>query len=64
MTPTTRIRPDSGTVSVPGAAKAGDLIPEDCDYAIENGSYAADCAERSSSLRTGPTFAGGYSRFV
>ena len=30
-------------VSVPDGAKAGDLILEDCDYATEQGSYAADC---------------------
>jgi uncharacterized membrane protein YdfJ with MMPL/SSD domain/pimeloyl-ACP methyl ester carboxylesterase len=31
------------SVSVPSGAKAGDLILERCDYATENGSYAADC---------------------
>jgi pimeloyl-ACP methyl ester carboxylesterase len=30
-------------VSVPSGAKAGDLILEDCHYATEGGSYAADC---------------------
>jgi pimeloyl-ACP methyl ester carboxylesterase len=30
-------------VSVPTGAKAGDLILERCDYATEDGSYAADC---------------------
>ena len=30
-------------VSVPSGAKAGDLILHDCDYATEDGSYAADC---------------------
>jgi pimeloyl-ACP methyl ester carboxylesterase len=35
--------PDSGAVSVPSAARAGDLILEDCEYATEDGSYAADC---------------------
>jgi pimeloyl-ACP methyl ester carboxylesterase len=38
-----RFAPDSGSVSVPDGAMAGDLILEDCDYATENGSYAADC---------------------
>jgi pimeloyl-ACP methyl ester carboxylesterase len=38
-----RFAPDSGAVSVPEGAKAGDLILEQCDYATENGSYAADC---------------------
>jgi pimeloyl-ACP methyl ester carboxylesterase len=35
----------SGTdsVSVPSGAKAGDLVLHDCDYATEDGSYAADC---------------------
>ena len=31
------------SVSVPSGAKAGDLILHDCDYATEDGSYAADC---------------------
>ena len=30
-------------VSVPSDAKAGDLILHDCDYATEDGGYAADC---------------------
>jgi pimeloyl-ACP methyl ester carboxylesterase len=30
-------------VSVPSGAKAGDLTLHDCDYATEDGSYAADC---------------------
>ena len=30
-------------VSVPSGAKAGDLILHDCDYATEDGGYAADC---------------------
>jgi pimeloyl-ACP methyl ester carboxylesterase len=30
-------------VSVPSGAKAGDLSLHDCDYATEEGSYAADC---------------------
>jgi hypothetical protein len=38
-----RFAPGSGSVSVPAGAKAGDLILEPCDYATENGSYAADC---------------------
>jgi pimeloyl-ACP methyl ester carboxylesterase len=33
----------SDPVTVPAGAKAGDLSLEDCDYATENGSYAADC---------------------
>src|SRR5687767_372982 len=35
--------PDSGTVSVPEGAEAGDLVLESCEYATEDGSYAADC---------------------
>jgi pimeloyl-ACP methyl ester carboxylesterase len=31
------------SVSVPSEAKAGDLILHDCQYATEDGSYAADC---------------------
>jgi pimeloyl-ACP methyl ester carboxylesterase len=31
------------SVSVPAGARAGDLILERCDYATEDGSYAADC---------------------
>ena len=38
-----RFEPDPGPVSVPSGAAAGDLILEDCDYATEAGSYAADC---------------------
>ncbi|HSL63413.1 MAG TPA: hypothetical protein VK874_02040, partial [Gaiellaceae bacterium] len=38
-----RIAPDSGPVTVPGGAKAGDLILEPCEYATEDGPYAADC---------------------
>jgi pimeloyl-ACP methyl ester carboxylesterase len=38
-----RLGPDGSSVSVPSGAKAGDLILEDCDYATEKGSYAADC---------------------
>ena len=30
-------------VSVPSGVKAGDLTLHDCDYATEDGSYAADC---------------------
>jgi pimeloyl-ACP methyl ester carboxylesterase len=30
-------------VSVPSGAKAGDLVVHDCDYATEDGGYAADC---------------------
>ena len=33
----------SDSVSVPSGAKAGDFIVEPCDYATEDGSYAADC---------------------
>jgi pimeloyl-ACP methyl ester carboxylesterase len=38
-----RFAPNSSVVSVPEGAKAGDLILQPCDYATENGSYAADC---------------------
>jgi pimeloyl-ACP methyl ester carboxylesterase len=38
-----RFGPDADSVSVPAGAKAGDLILERCDYATEDGSYAADC---------------------
>jgi pimeloyl-ACP methyl ester carboxylesterase len=38
-----RFRPDSGPISVPDGAKAGDLILEGCDYGTEDGSYEADC---------------------
>jgi pimeloyl-ACP methyl ester carboxylesterase len=38
-----RFAPDSGSVSVPAGAKAGDLTLEQCSYATESGSYAADC---------------------
>ncbi len=31
------------SVSVPSGAAAGDLVLHDCDYATEDGSYAADC---------------------
>src|SRR5262245_59718023 len=31
------------SVSVPSGAKAGDLVLHDCDYATEDGGYAADC---------------------
>jgi pimeloyl-ACP methyl ester carboxylesterase len=34
---------DSGSISVPVGAKAGDLIVKPCDYPTENGTYAADC---------------------
>src|SRR5688572_24289962 len=33
----------SDPVSVPAGANAGDLTLEDCDYATEKGSYAAEC---------------------
>ena len=38
-----RFAPGDETVSVPEGAKAGDLILEPCNYATEDGSYAADC---------------------
>ncbi|HEU4451011.1 MAG TPA: alpha/beta fold hydrolase [Gaiellaceae bacterium] len=38
-----RFGPESGPVSVPDGAKAGDLVLERCDYATEDGDYAADC---------------------
>jgi pimeloyl-ACP methyl ester carboxylesterase len=38
-----RFAPDSGAVSVPSGADAGDVILEDCHYSTENGRYAADC---------------------
>jgi pimeloyl-ACP methyl ester carboxylesterase len=38
-----RLGTGSDPVSVPDGAKAGDLILEDCEYATEKGSYAADC---------------------
>ena len=42
-----RFGPDSGSVSVPEGAKAGELILERCEYATENGTYAADRRARS-----------------
>ncbi|HXV34748.1 MAG TPA: alpha/beta fold hydrolase [Gaiellaceae bacterium] len=38
-----RFASDAGPVSVPAGAQAGDLILDNCDYATENGSYAAEC---------------------
>ena len=38
-----RFAPDAESVSVPAGAKAGDLILENCDYATESGTYAAEC---------------------
>jgi pimeloyl-ACP methyl ester carboxylesterase len=38
-----RLASDAAPVSVPAGAQAGDLILERCDYATEDGSYAADC---------------------
>ena len=38
-----RFAPDAGSVSVPEGARAGDLILESCEYATEDGAYAADC---------------------
>ena len=37
-----RFAPDAD-ISLPAGAKAGSLTLERCDYATENGSYAADC---------------------
>ena len=38
-----RFGPDDGSVTVPKGAHAGQLTLEPCQYATENGSYAADC---------------------
>jgi len=38
-----RLAPDADPVSVPTGAQAGDLVLENCDYATENGTYAAEC---------------------
>jgi pimeloyl-ACP methyl ester carboxylesterase len=38
-----RFAPDSGAVSVPEGAKAGDLTLKPCSYSTEDGSYDADC---------------------
>ena len=38
-----RFAPGAGPVVVPEGASAGELILEPCQYATENGSYAADC---------------------
>src|SRR5215204_567215 len=38
-----RFAPGEGPVSVPEGASSGELILEPCQYAGENGSYAADC---------------------
>ena len=38
-----RFGPDDDPVSVPAGAQAGDLILDNCEYATENGSYAAEC---------------------
>jgi pimeloyl-ACP methyl ester carboxylesterase len=38
-----RFAPDTGSVSVPSGARAGDLILKQCTYATERGSYPADC---------------------
>jgi pimeloyl-ACP methyl ester carboxylesterase len=38
-----RFASGDSVVSVPEGAKAGDLTLERCDYATEDGSYAADC---------------------
>jgi hypothetical protein len=37
-----RFAPNEG-ISVPAGAEAGDLTLESCEYATEDGSYAADC---------------------
>src|SRR5207342_147441 len=38
-----RFAPDGGAVSVPPAAKTGQLTLHPCHYGTEQGSYAADC---------------------
>jgi pimeloyl-ACP methyl ester carboxylesterase len=38
-----RLTSGDDAVSVPSGAEAGDLILHDCDYATEDGGYAADC---------------------
>ena len=38
-----RFASNADTVSVPTGAMAGDVILDRCDYATEDGSYAADC---------------------
>ena len=38
-----RLGSGADPVSVPAGAQAGDLILDPCDYATEDGSYAADC---------------------
>src|SRR5215207_6332645 len=38
-----RFAPGASPVAVPEGASAGELILEPCEYATENGSYAADC---------------------
>ena len=38
-----RLSSGDDSLSVPAGAKAGDLVLEPCDYATEEGSYAADC---------------------
>src|SRR5215207_1067477 len=38
-----RFEMGSDSVSVPSGAKAGDFIVEPCNYATDDGSYAADC---------------------
>jgi pimeloyl-ACP methyl ester carboxylesterase len=38
-----RFAPGDEPVSVPKGAQAGDLILESCEYATEDGAYAADC---------------------
>ena len=38
-----RFGPDDDPVSVPAGAQAGDLILDNCEYATEDGSYAAEC---------------------
>jgi pimeloyl-ACP methyl ester carboxylesterase len=38
-----RFAPGESPVAVPEGASAGELMLEPCEYAGENGSYAADC---------------------
>src|SRR5688500_2623358 len=38
-----RFAPETGSVSVPAGANAGNLFLKPCDYATESGTYAADC---------------------
>jgi len=38
-----RFAPDGDRVSVPAGAQAGDLVLEPCEYATEDGGFAAEC---------------------